>query len=111
MLGYSTVNGSCIALSIPLLGGLLAAIQHTRVRKVYEMDKGSGNVGSDLVKGCCCLCCVVAVDEREVRLREEGEGKKWKGIGSSDDEGSSGIGGYVPPGGMTFAPPPVREVR
>ena len=49
MLGYETLNGSCAVFAV-LCGcnWILAAIQHTRVRKNYEIP---GSVGSDCVRG------------------------------------------------------------
>lgn len=116
MLGYSACNGSCIAFAI--LCGInlgLAAIQKTRIRKAYDMDrKLTGGVSSDFVVAVCCCCCSVAQDEKEVRWREE-EGRKV-GSGAVED-GSKGTAaavpvgerGYVPVGGMTFEPPPRRQ--
>lgn len=98
MLGYSSINGSCLAWSV-LCGVniLLTTIQHTRVRKAYEMDDTAGNVAGDCIKSTCCCCCVLAQDEKEVKLREE-RGRK----------GDIGMGerGYQSPRGMTFSPPP-----
>lgn len=93
MLGYSSINGSCVAWS--LLCGIniaLTAIQHTRIRKVYAMDAGSGNVASDCVKSACCCCCVIAQDEKEMRVRE-------RAIEKVVSEG------YQSPGRMTFISP------
>lgn len=99
MLGYTAVNGSCIAFAV-LCGfnGILAAIQHTRVRKAFNMHAEAGNVAGDCVKGMCCCCCVVAQDEKEVKFREE-QGRKPLGSATRNQ-------GYVPPVGMTFNPPP-----
>ncbi len=99
MLGYTAVNGSCVAFAV-LCGfnGVLAAIQHTRVRKAYNMNPEAGNVAGDCLKGLCCCCCTVAQDEKEVRLREE-QGRKPQASGVSNQ-------GYLSPGGMTFGPPP-----
>lgn len=97
MLGYSTLNGSCVTWA--LLCGVnicLTAIQHTRIRKTYEMDSSGENVFGDCIKSICCCCCMLAQDEKEVRYREEG-GRK----GETDTKE-----GYVPPNGMTFSPPP-----
>ncbi|KIX08464.1 uncharacterized protein Z518_03120 [Rhinocladiella mackenziei CBS 650.93] len=97
LLGYTAVNGSCIAFGI-LCGfnGVLAAIQHTRVRKTYNMNTEAGNVAGDCLKGICCCCCVVAQDEKEVKFREE---RARKPSGTKKE-------GYVAPTGMTFNPPP-----
>jgi Cys-rich protein (TIGR01571 family) len=73
MLGFSALNGSCIAWS--LLCGvnvLLTSVQRTRVRKAYEMDEMAGGVLSDCVRSCFCCCCVIAQDEKEMRYREKG---------------------------------------
>ena len=94
MLGYSSINGSCLTWSV-LCGVniLLTAIQHTRVRKAYEMDSMAGNVASDCVKSICCCCCVIAQDEKEMKVREE-KGRKTERRES-----------YKSPEGMTFGPP------
>ena len=73
--------------------GALAAIQRARIRKIYKLN---GSFGSDCVKSLCCCCCVVAQDEREVRDREE-QIRRNAGPAS---------GAYVPPGQMTYEPPP-----
>ncbi|OAP62722.1 hypothetical protein AYL99_01949 [Fonsecaea erecta] len=99
MLGYTAVNGSCVAFGLLCgVNGILAAIQHTRVRKTYNMNKDSGNVAGDCLKGICCCCCVVAQDEKEVRFREE-QARKPAGSGAKRE-------GYVAPTTMTFNPPP-----
>jgi len=94
MLGYSSINGSCLAWSV-LCGVniLLTAIQHTRVRKAYEMDSLAGNVASDCIQSVCCCCCVLAQDEKEMRVREE-KARKAETRES-----------YKSPEGMSFAPP------
>jgi Cys-rich protein (TIGR01571 family) len=93
MLGYTAVNGSCAAFALLCgINGILAAIQHTRIRKAYSMDSQAGNVISDCLKGCCCCCCTVAQDEKEVKRREGAA----KGIEVQ----------YRAPGGMVFAAPP-----
>jgi len=99
MLGYTTVNGSCMVFAV-LCGfnGILAAIQHARVRKAFNMSAEAGNVAGDCVKGICCCCCIVAQDEKEVKFREE-QVRKPLGSASRDE-------GYVAPTGMTFRPPP-----
>lgn len=92
MLGYTAVNGSCAAFALLCgINGILAAIQHTRIRKTYSMDSQAGNVVSDCLKGCCCCCCTVAQDEKEVKRREDAA----KGTEVP----------YQAPGGMEFAPP------
>ena len=99
MLGYTAVNGACIAFGVLCgINGILAAIQHTRVRKGYNMSTESGNVAGDCLKGMCCCCCVVAQDEKEVKFREE-QSRKPAGSAAKRE-------GYVPPTSMTFSPPP-----
>ena len=99
MLGYNAVNGSCLAFGILCgINGILSAIQHTRVRRAYEMDGEAGNVVGDCIKGCCCCCCVVAQDEKEVKLREENARKASHGRRPKE--------GYVAPGNMVFGVPP-----
>jgi Cys-rich protein (TIGR01571 family) len=98
MLGYNTVNGSCLAFGILCgINGILSAIQHTRVRRAYDMDGEAGNVAADLLKGCCCCCCVVAQDEKELKLREEEARKAYHGKNKE---------GYVAPSNMVFGVPP-----
>ena len=93
MLGYSAINGSCAAFAILCgINGILAAIQHTRVRKTYNMGSEAGNVVADCLKGCCCCCCTVAQDEKEVKRREDA---------TKNTEAQ-----YQVPGGMVYAPPP-----
>lgn len=97
MLGYNRVNGSCVAWALLCgINGIFSGIQKTRVRRAYEMGSGSGNVFSDCLSGCCCCCCVLAQNEKEIKHREE----KVSRDGAGRQEG------YVPPSGMTFAPPP-----
>ena len=112
LLGYETCNGSCglfaaicgfqcgsspsklrVYGQLTLEIGILAAIHRTRIRKLYDLE---GSFGTDCVKGICCCCCVVMQNEREVREREELI-RRHAGPGS---------GAYVPPGEMTYAPPP-----
>lgn len=98
MLGYSAINGSCIAWSVLCgVNVLLTAIQHTRIRKKYEMQEGSGNVPGDCVKSLCCCCCVIALDEKEVKMREEGK------IGGKEGMVERA---YTSPGAMMYSPPP-----
>lgn len=98
MLGYSAINGHCVIWSVVCgFNALLTAIQHTRIRKKYEMQEGSGNVVGDCVKSMCCCCCIIAQDEREVKLREEGK------IGGSQGTVEKG---YTSPGAMVFSAPP-----
>lgn len=95
MLGYTSINGSCIAFGVLCgINGFLAAIQHTRVRKAYNMNSEAGNVAGDCLTGLCCCCCVVAQDEKEVRFREE-QARKAGGLKQE---------GYVPPTAMAFSP-------
>ncbi|KIW64640.1 hypothetical protein PV04_09563 [Phialophora macrospora] len=99
MLGYTAVNGSCIAFSVLCgINGILAAIQHTRVRKTYGMSSEAGNVVGDCLKGLCCCCCVIAQDEKEVKFREE-QARKPAGSATRNE-------GYVAPTSMIFSPPP-----
>ena len=99
MLGYHPVNGSCLAFGILCgINGILAAIQHTRIRKAYGMEAQAGNVASDCLKGLCCCCCMVAQDEKEVRCREEDCRKTGHAHGGKE--------GYIAPGGMVFQQPP-----
>lgn len=91
MLGYSAVNGSCLAWSVLCgVNMLLTAVQHTRVRRAYEMDGTAGNVAGDCVQSVCCCCCVLAQDEKEVKVREGKAGRRES---------------YRSPEGMRFAPP------
>jgi Cys-rich protein (TIGR01571 family) len=95
MLGYTAINGSCIAFGVLCgINGILAAIQHTRVRKAYNMNSEAGNVAGDCLTGLCCCCCVVAQDEKEVKFREE---QARKPAGSKTE-------GYVAPTAMAFSP-------
>lgn len=89
MLGYSTVNGSCVAWSL-LCGAniFLTAIQRTRIRKTYEMDATAGNVATDCLTSLCCCCCIIAQNEKEMKVREEREV----------------VDQYTSPGAMTFSP-------
>jgi Cys-rich protein (TIGR01571 family) len=68
LLGYSTFNGSCAAFAI-LCGCnlVLAAIQHSRVRKSYGIP---GGVGTDFVRAAGCCCCTLSQDEKEIKSRE-----------------------------------------
>jgi Cys-rich protein (TIGR01571 family) len=95
MLGYETLNGSCAVFAV-LCGCnfILAAIQHTRVRKSYGI---LGSVGTDCVRGLCCSCCTLAQDEKEIKFRE---GNKTRFVGRAMNNQ------YAPPGGMNYAPPP-----
>ena len=95
MLGYETCNGSCALFAVGCgIQWLLATIQRTRIRKMYDIE---GSVGSDCVKGLCLCCCVVAQDEREVMEREK----------LIRQHAGPAVGAYVSPGGvMTYAPPP-----
>lgn len=93
MLGYTVINGSCAAFAVLCgINGILAAIQHSRVRKSYHMGSEAGNVVSDCLRGCCCCCCTVAQDEKEVKRRE--------------DAAKETDSPYMPPSGMVYAAPP-----
>jgi Cys-rich protein (TIGR01571 family) len=93
MLGYTVVNGSCAAFAVLCgINGILAAIQHSRVRKSYHMGSEAGNMVSDCLRGCCCCCCTVAQDEKEVKRRED----------AAKDTDMP----YQTPGRMVFAAPP-----
>ncbi|KAF7510320.1 hypothetical protein GJ744_006816 [Endocarpon pusillum] len=92
LLGYSAFSGSCAAFA--LLCGcnlILAAIQHSRVRKAYDIP---GDVGSDFVRACCCCCCTLSQDEKEVKFRENQVRKV---------SGSTRSMQYTSPQGMTFS--------
>jgi Cys-rich protein (TIGR01571 family) len=95
MLGYETLNGSCAVFAV-LCGcnWILAAIQHTRVRKNYEIP---GSVGSDCVRGLCCSCCTLAQDEKEIKYRE-GHKSGFARTAMNNQ--------YTTPGVMSYAPPP-----
>jgi hypothetical protein len=95
MLGYTAINGSCIAFGI-LCGfnTILAAIQHTRIRKTYEMNSEAGNVAGDCLESLCCCCCVIAQDEKEVKFREE---QARKSLGTKKE-------GYLTTNAMVFSP-------
>lgn len=98
MLGYNSINGSCLAWSLLCgINGILSGIQRGRVRRTYEMDSGSGNFFDDCIRGCCCCCCVLAQSEKEIKVREECC-RKLGATTSGKNEG------YVPPGGMVFSP-------
>lgn len=95
MLGYETLNGSCAVFA--LLCGcnfILAAIQHTRVRKSYQIP---GSIGNDCVRGLCCSCCTLAQDEKEMKYRE-GNRNGFRRL-TVDNQ-------YTTPGSMNYGPPP-----
>ncbi len=100
MLGYETFNGSCAVYAV-LCGcnWILAVIQHTRVRKAYEIP---GSVGSDCVRGMCCSCCTLSQDEKEMKFRE-GHARQNAGP-------ASGVQ-YAAPAGMTYPAPPKRTSK
>jgi Cys-rich protein (TIGR01571 family) len=99
MLGYTAFNGACIAFGILCgINACLAAIQHTRVRKTYNMSTEAGNVAGDCIKSVCCCCCIVAQDEKEVKFREESARKPAGAVAKNE--------GYVAPTSMSFSPPP-----
>lgn len=92
VLGYSAFNGSCAAFA--LLCGcnlILAAIQHSRVRKAYEIP---GDIGTDFVRACCCCCCTLSQDEKEVKFRENQVRKSLQSTRAMQ---------YTSPQGMTFS--------
>ena len=94
MLGYEAINGSCAVFAI-LCGcnWILAAIQHTRVRKMYDIP---GGVGSDCVRAFCCTCCTLSQDEKEIRARE-GQARQVAGPAMAQ---------YATPTGMNYPAPP-----
>ena len=93
LLGYETCNGSCTFMALACgFQWIFAAIQRTRIRKLYHLN---GSFGSDCLKSLCCCCCVIMQDEREVKERE-GLISSYAGPASA----------YVSPDGMTYAPPP-----
>lgn len=98
LLGYEACNGSCTAMA--LLCGcqcLLAAIQHTRTRKTYEIE---GDICTDYVRATCCICCTLIQDDREIRKREEARAF------SAQVSGTALRAPYLPPGPMQYPPPP-----
>jgi Cys-rich protein (TIGR01571 family) len=92
MLGYSMFNGSCAAFAV-LCGCnlILAAIQHSRLRKTYDIP---GGVGTDFANACCCCCCTLSQDEKEIKFRE---------TRARRPAGSSGLTPYMSPQGMDFS--------
>lgn len=118
MLGYETFNGSCAVMAVlcgcgcmyllplspsvhqnvltSLSPGILAAIQHTRTRKMYEIE---GGVGSDCVRALCCTCCTLIQDEKEIKNRE-GHARRFAGPTVAANAP------YMSPDRMTYAPPP-----
>lgn len=95
MLGYETLNGSCAVFAV-LCGcnWVLAAIQHTRVRKAYEIP---GSVGSDCVRGLCCSCCLLSQDEKEIKYRENQTRQNAGPVSGAQ---------YAAPNSMTYPAPP-----
>jgi len=111
LLGYNSWNGSCGLMAVACgvqcsyfgqmggnsslthFTGILAAIQQTRIRKIYHLN---GSIGNDCIKSLCCCCCVLMQNEREVRRREELL-RRHAGPASA---------AYIPPGTMVYAPPP-----
>ena len=92
LLGYSRTNHSCAMMALGFcFSGVFAAIQRTRVRKLYHI---TGSVVDDCVTGCCCCCCTLAQDEREVEQRETRLRR------------FAGPAAYTSPPGMTYPPPP-----
>lgn len=96
MLGYETLNGSCAVYAV-LCGcnWILAAIQHTRIRKTYEIP---GSIGSDCVRALCCSCCTLSQDEKEMKHREN-HVRQNSGPGTSGPQ-------YATPAGMSYPAPP-----
>ncbi len=95
MLGYSMFNGSCAAFAV-LCGCnlILAAIQHSRLRKAYDIP---GGVGTDFVRACGCCCCTLSQDEKEIKFRET----QARGLSTSTPSMQ-----YMSPQGMDFLAPP-----
>ncbi|KAL9113153.1 MAG: hypothetical protein Q9227_002765 [Pyrenula ochraceoflavens] len=95
MLDYDACNGSCTVMGLLCAcGWILAAIQHTRTRKIYNIP---GGVGSDCLRALCCCCCTLIQDEKEIKEREE-RARKLSGASSKTT--------YIPPEAMNYAPPP-----
>jgi hypothetical protein len=59
-----------------------------------------GSIASDCVRATCCTCCTLIQDEREMRDREE---STRQAIGAM---GMGPASPYIPPGHMSYAPPP-----
>jgi Cys-rich protein (TIGR01571 family) len=95
MLGYSMFNGSCAAYAV-LCGCnlILAAIQHSRLRKTYDIP---GGVGTDFANACCCCCCTLSQDEKEIKFRET-RARRTSGAG--------GLTPYMSPQSMNFSAAP-----
>lgn len=95
MLGYSMFNGSCAAFAV-LCGCnlILAAIQHSRLRRTYDIP---GGVGTDFVRACCCCCCTLSQDEKEIKYRENQARRSSVSPGAMQ---------YLSPVGMDFSAPP-----
>ncbi|KAH6642202.1 PLAC8 family-domain-containing protein [Boeremia exigua] len=95
MLGHSSTNGHCVAMTLACgvgLGWVFPMLQRSRIRHLYKME---GSCGDDLVKGCCCCCCVSVQNEREVKSREE-SANRWAGPANRDV--------YTRTGGMEYRP-------
>ncbi|KZF26946.1 PLAC8-domain-containing protein [Xylona heveae TC161] len=100
LLGYSACNGACGLMALACgLQGLITFIQHTRIRRLYNIK---GSTTGDCLCACCCIPCTLIQDEVEVRSREEGI-RRWAGPASS----AGGASAYVPPTKMTY--PPARN--
>ncbi|KAI9876253.1 MAG: hypothetical protein M1830_006926 [Pleopsidium flavum] len=98
LLGYSACNGPCGLMAIACgFQWVLAAIQHTRIRKAFSLQ---GTIASDCITSICCCCCVLMQNEREVRDREELLRRH------AGPAAGAGTAAYVAPGTMTYAPPP-----
>lgn len=78
--------------------GLLATIQHVRVRRSYDIH---GSIPSDCVRATCCTCCTLVQDEREIKLREETARQTATGVA-----GTMVSVPYATPGPMAFDRPP-----
>lgn len=76
--------------------GLLATIQHTRTRRAYGID---GGIGSDCLRGTCCLCCTLIQDEKEIQKREQMRNQ------AAAERGTVLMSPYTSPGQMTYTSP------
>ncbi|KAI2789942.1 hypothetical protein POX_d05442 [Penicillium oxalicum] len=100
MLGYNTLNGSCIGMAF-LCGcqWLFATVQHTRTRKAYGIQ---GNICTDCVRATCCTCCTLIQDEKEIQTREERRGR------AAREQGATLLSPYTAPTAMTYPGPPTQ---
>lgn len=86
LLGHSTPNAHCLAMSFACgvgLGWVFPALLRSRIRHVYKLEEG-GDCAGDCIRGCCCCCCVAVLNEREVRGREE-KVVRWAGPAGGKD--------------------------